>query len=242
MTAADSSISRSATNRGLKSTSAPHRVVARVLDATHENDVRGAHRDLASSRGRCGERAGAHAIDGETRNGRRESCEQRDVAPERESRCPRPARLRRRRRRRHARKLRVAPKQLANGLHGHVVGARSRRTRPPSRDRRPCARRRHTPPREARARRDDTSDVTADWRTRRQSRRALRGRGGTLPEDADERQRQLTRMGNAAWAAWSLACSASARTQLRGQRGRLTRIERAGRARRPEAGAGRSGP
>ena len=126
MTAADSSTIRSETKRGLKSTSVAHRVVAHVLDAADEDDVGGAHRDLSRSGGGGGERAGAHAVDGEARNGLRQPGEQRDVATEGQALV---ADLRRRGE--HdvvdplGRQLRVAPQQLAHDLDGHVVGARA---------------------------------------------------------------------------------------------------------------------
>jgi hypothetical protein len=54
----------------------------------------------------------------------------------------------------------------------------------------------------ARHREDDTSRVASDWEERA-ARAVGRYEDGVarLPEDGDERQRQLTRMGNAAWAA-----------------------------------------
>ena len=104
-----------------------HRVVAHVLDAAHEDDVGRAHRDLAGTCGRRGERTGAHAVDREAWNRRRQPCEERDVASEREALI---AHLRGRgeddvvdllRRER-----RVPAKHLADGLHRHVVGSRLR--------------------------------------------------------------------------------------------------------------------
>src|SRR6187455_3461295 len=63
-------------------------------------------------------------------------------------------------------------------------------------------RRRRTPPRGARPRQDDTSGAMADWEERATRARERFEDGATrLPEGADEGQRQLTRMGNAAWAA-----------------------------------------
>ena len=101
-----------------------HRVVAHVLDAADEDDVRGAHRDLAGARRRRGQRARAHAVDREAGHGRRQPGEERDVAPERQ---PLVADLRGRGEDdvvdALGRKLRVAPQQFANGLDRHVVGA-----------------------------------------------------------------------------------------------------------------------
>ena len=89
------------------------------------DEVGRAHRDLAGARGGRGERARAHAVDGEARDGRREPGEQRDVAPERE---PLVADLRGRGEDDVVdplgRELRVASEELAHGLDGHVVGAR----------------------------------------------------------------------------------------------------------------------
>ena len=123
---ADVSTSRSATKRGLKSTSVAHRVVAHVLDAAREHDVRRAHRDLARAGGHGGQRARAHAVDGEAGNGVRDAGEQRDVAPERQ---PLVADLRRRGEDHVAdalgRDRGIAAQELAHGLHGHVVGARA---------------------------------------------------------------------------------------------------------------------
>src|SRR5207247_3852801 len=62
-----------------------HRVVAHVLDAACENDVRRAHCDLAGAGGDGGERAGAHAVDREARDGRRQAGEGRYVATERKA-------------------------------------------------------------------------------------------------------------------------------------------------------------
>ena len=127
MTAADSSIDPLCDEARVEVDVGAHRVVAHVLDAADEDDVGGAHRDLAGTRGRRGERARAHAVDGEARDGRREAGEERDVAPEREALV---ADLRRRGEDDVVdplrRELRVAAEQLAHGLDGHVVGARLR--------------------------------------------------------------------------------------------------------------------
>ena len=104
-----------------------HRVVAHVLDAADEHDIGRAHRDLPGARGRRGERARAHAVDGEPRHRRREPGEQRDVAAERQTLI---TDLRSRGEDdvvdALGRQLRVAPEHLAHGLDGHVVGARLR--------------------------------------------------------------------------------------------------------------------
>ena len=186
-----------------------HRVVAHVLDAADEHDVGSAHRDLACARGRGGERAGAHAIDGESGNRLREPREQRDVATEGQALvtdlCGR----------REddvvdalGRQLRIAPQELAYDLDGHVVGTRAPevavlagaaecRAHPvhvddlaelPSH------------------RQDDTSSVVdagkEHWQERaRRAQERYEDGAARLPDDGDERQRQLTRMGNAAWAA-----------------------------------------
>ena len=62
-----------------------HRVVAHVLDAADEDDVGRAHRDLARSARGGGQRARAHAVDGEARDGLGEPREQRDVPAERQA-------------------------------------------------------------------------------------------------------------------------------------------------------------
>ena len=103
-----------------------HRVVAHVLDAAREHDVRGAHPDLARARRDSGERARAHAVDREAGDGVRDAGEQRDVASHRQSLVADlrgggeddvadPLR----------RQLRVPAEQLADDLDGHVVGPRS---------------------------------------------------------------------------------------------------------------------
>ena len=98
-----------------------------MLDAADEDDVGRAHRDLAGARGGRGEGAGAHAVDGEAGDGGRETCQQRDIAPERE---PLVADLRGRGEDDVVdplrRELRVASEDLAHGLDRHVVGARLR--------------------------------------------------------------------------------------------------------------------
>ncbi len=181
-----------------------HRVVAHVLDAADEDDLGGTHRDLARTSGRRSERAGAHPVDGEAGNRRRQPCEERNVAPEREALVAHlrgrgeddvvdPVR----------RELRVPAKHLAHGLHGHVVRARLREE-PVCR--RPAERRAHAVDVDHIAKlrhgRDDTSEAMVDWEERAERARARYEDGvARLPDDSDERQRQLTRMGNAAWAA-----------------------------------------
>ena len=102
-----------------------HRVVAHVLHAAGDREVAGAHRDLARGRGDGGERAGAHAVDREAGHRVRQPREERHVAAERQALV---ADLRRRGHHDVAdplgRRLRVAAEELADGLHGHVVGAR----------------------------------------------------------------------------------------------------------------------
>ena len=182
-----------------------HRVVAHVLDAADEDDVSGAHRDLARARRRRGQRAGAHAVDREPGNALREPREERDVAAERQALV---ADLRRRGEddvvdlgRRQGR---VAAEQLAHGLHAHVVRARLPEVAALARaaERRADAVDVHHLAQGAGHRRDDTSHVETDWEER--AARAIERHddgAARLPEDGDERQRQLTRMGNAAWAA-----------------------------------------
>ena len=103
-----------------------HRVVAHVLDAARDRDVGRAERDLAGGGGHRGERAGAHAVDGEAGHGLRQPGEERDVAAEGQALV---ADLRRRGEHDVAdplrRDRRVAAQQLAHDLDGHVVRARA---------------------------------------------------------------------------------------------------------------------
>ncbi len=102
-----------------------HRVVAHVLDAADEDDVRRAHGDLSRTAGRRGQRARAHAVDGESRNGLREPGEQRDVPTERQ---PLISDLRRRGEDDVVdpvfREARIPAQKLAHDLDRHVVRAR----------------------------------------------------------------------------------------------------------------------
>ena len=102
-----------------------HRMVAHVLDAAGEHDVRCAHRDLACARCDGRERTCAHAVDREPGYRLRDSGEEGDVTAERQALV---AGLSRRREDHVSDPLRrdprVAPTELAHHLHGHVVGAR----------------------------------------------------------------------------------------------------------------------
>ena len=100
-----------------------HRVVPHVLDASDDHEIRRAHRDLSGAGGRRRQGAGAHPIDGEARHRRRQSGEQGNVTSQCEALvadlCGRgqdhvadPL----------GRGVRIATKQLANDLDGHVVG------------------------------------------------------------------------------------------------------------------------
>ena len=104
-----------------------HRVVTHVLDAADEDDVGRTHRDLACARGGRGERACAHAIDCEARDGRRKPRQEGDVTTERQALV---ADLRRGREDdvvdSLGRKLRATSEQLPHRLHRHVVRARLR--------------------------------------------------------------------------------------------------------------------
>ena len=101
------------------------------------------------------------------------------------------------------RELRVAPQHLADDLHGHVVGPR------PGEEavRRGAAEgRAHAVHVDDLAKlshgRDDTSVAMGGWEERAVRARERYEDGlARLPDEPDERQRQLTRMGNAAWAA-----------------------------------------
>ncbi len=62
-----------------------HDVMAHVLDAAHEDDVRGAHCDLTRAGRDRSQRTGAHAVDSEAGHGLRQPGEQRHVAPEGQS-------------------------------------------------------------------------------------------------------------------------------------------------------------
>ncbi len=101
-----------------------HRVVTHVLDAADEDDVGRAHCDLSRAAGRRCQRACAHAVDGESRNGLREPGEQRDVSAERE---PLVSDLRGRGEDDVVdpvlREARIPAQQLAHDLHRHVVRA-----------------------------------------------------------------------------------------------------------------------
>ena len=102
-------------------------MVTHVLDAADEHDVGGSHRDFSGTRScRC-ECTRAHAVDREAGHGRREPCEKRNVAPERETLVAHLGgrgeddvvdALRR--------QLRAAPEKLPHRLDRHVVGARLR--------------------------------------------------------------------------------------------------------------------
>ena len=100
--------------------------MAHVLDAARDRDVGRAERDLAGGGGHRGERAGAHAVDGEARHRLRQPGEERDVAAEGQALV---ADLRGRGEHDVADPLRrdgrVAAQQLAHDLDGHVVRARA---------------------------------------------------------------------------------------------------------------------
>src|SRR4051794_16452059 len=185
-----------------------HRVVPHVLDAACEDDVGGAHRDLACAGGDGRERSGAHAVDREPGHRLRQPCEQRDIAAERQAlvsdlrggghdHVVDPL----------GRQLRAASEQLADDLHAEVVGARlpEDALRPGTPECGPHA-----------VHVNDLAQLPAhaeslvvhsppmpdqNWEAHF-SREEARYRDGEarLPqaEDADSRQRQLTRLGNAA--------------------------------------------
>ena len=244
MTAADSSIDPLGDEPRVEVDVLAHRVVAHVLDAADEDDVGGAHRDLAGARGRRGERARAHAVDGEAGDRRRQPGEERDVAAERE---PLVADLRRRGEDDVVdplgRKLRVAPEQLAHGLHGHVVGARLREE---------AVRRRAAEGRadavdvdhlaELGPRRDDTSGAMSDWEERaRARRRATRTAHARLPEDAGRTPAPAHADGKRGLGGGARAPDARPRDEADEWLVRAAETyRRAGRTRRPGAGDGRS--
>ena len=102
-----------------------HRVVSHVLDAADDHEVGRAHRDLAGAGRRRGEGACAHAVDGEAGDGVRQAGEERDVAAEGQALVADLCgggeddvadAL--------GRHVRVSAQELADGLDGHVVGAR----------------------------------------------------------------------------------------------------------------------
>ena len=181
-----------------------HRVVAHVLDAADEDDIGGAHRDLPGAGGGRSQRARTHAVDGEPGHRRGEPGEERHVTSEGqalvtdlrsrgEDDVVDPLR----------RQLRVAPEHFAHGLDRHVVGARLREE---AVRRRAAERGAHAVDVDHLAQlghgRDDTSEAMADWEERAaRARERFEDGAARLPDDPDERQRQLTRMGNAAWAA-----------------------------------------
>ena len=103
-----------------------HRVPPHVLDSAGEDDVGGAHRDLARSGGDRGQRPRAHPIDREARNRPRQAGQQGDVAAERQALVAHLSgrgeydvvdSLRRQRA--------VPAQQLAHELDGNVVGTRA---------------------------------------------------------------------------------------------------------------------
>ncbi len=102
-----------------------HRVMPHVLDAADDHEVGRAHRDLAGAGRRRGEGACAHPVDGEAGNGVGQAGEERHVAAEGqalvadlrgggEDDVADPL----------GRHARVSAQELADGLDGHVVGAR----------------------------------------------------------------------------------------------------------------------
>ncbi len=102
-----------------------HRVMPHVLDAADDHEVGRAHRDLAGAGRRRGEGARAHPVDGESGNGVGEAGEECHVAAEGEALVADLGRggeddvadaL--------GRHVRVSAQELADGLDGHVVGAR----------------------------------------------------------------------------------------------------------------------
>ena len=103
-----------------------HRVVAHVLDPAGQDDVGGAEADLAGAGRHRGERACAHAVDREARDGVRDAGEQRDVPSHRQSLV---ADLRGRGEDDVAdpfrRELRVPAQHFAHDLDRHVVCARA---------------------------------------------------------------------------------------------------------------------
>ena len=101
-----------------------HRVMAHVLHAAGEDEVGGAHGDLAGGDGRGRQRSRAHAVDRHPRHGVGETGEERDVTTERQ---PLVADLGGRGEDDVAdplgRSVGNPPQHLAHRLHGHVVGA-----------------------------------------------------------------------------------------------------------------------
>ena len=188
-----------------------------------------------------GERARAHPVDGEARHGVGDPGEQRDVAAERQTLV---ADLRGRREDDVAdplgRDLRVAAQQLAHGLDAHVVGARApvlalgaglAERRPDAVDEEDFA---------GFAHRESTRMTRArvDWAERADA--AIERYAGGETRDLD--QRQLTQLGNAAWAAGlSLLMAGRADEAAEWLRRAARALPRElGRARRPTRGAGRS--
>ena len=102
-----------------------HRVVAHVLDAAGEDDVRSAHRDLAGAGGHRGQRTGAHPVEREARDAVRDPGQKGHVPAQRQALV---ADLRRRREDHVAdplgRQRRVPAQQLADDLDRHVVRPR----------------------------------------------------------------------------------------------------------------------
>ena len=92
-----------------------HRVVPHVLDSADDDEIGGAHRDLAGAGRRRGQRARAHAVDREAGHRVRQAREQRDVAAEGQALV---ADLRRRGEDDVADPLRLAPTGCGAGARG----------------------------------------------------------------------------------------------------------------------------
>jgi len=202
MDAADSSISRSEANADEVDVRRPSGDCPMCSMPSASATSIAPKRDLTCSGGDGGEGAGAHPVD-------REACLERsrgsgeESATSRRASAPgrRPARSPRGRRRRPIRSggiSGIAPQELANGLDTHVVGARAASTGPSDRAlcRTAFARRRRRRPRGLRASR---FTILRPWSGRSgQTRRSSATRAG---ETRGLDQRQLTQLGNAAWAA-----------------------------------------
>jgi hypothetical protein len=104
----------------------PHRMVAHVLDAAGDHDVRRAHRNFAGTRRDRRQRAGAHPVDREAGHALWDPGQKRHVPAEREALV---ADLRGRGHDHVAdplgRQAWIPAQQLPNDLHRHVVGARA---------------------------------------------------------------------------------------------------------------------
>jgi tetratricopeptide (TPR) repeat protein len=172
-----------------------------VLDTAREDDIGRAHRDLARARRHRGQCAGAHPVEGEAGDALRDSRQERDVASERQALI---ADLSRRGHDHVTDSLRrqagIPSKQLEDDLDGHVVGPRSPEESFRAGPAESCPNAVDVDDLSKLAGHvEDNIPVAEDWNTQLEREEARYREGSErLPDDADSRQRHLTRLGNAA--------------------------------------------